>query len=54
MGTSISKIAETCNLTNKYYCPYEYCKDEKSYDNILGNLTKEEFKSLLTIKLPYQ
>ena len=54
MDKSISKIAETYNFTNKSLYPYEYYKDEQSHNNILGNQTREDFKPLLTIKLPSQ
>ena len=54
MGTSIIRMTEIYKLTNKSLYPYEYFKDEQSYYILFGNLTRENFISSLTIKLPYQ
>ena len=54
IGTSINKITANYNLTNKSLYPYECFKSNQSYYIVLGNLTKENFQSSLTIKKPSQ
>ena len=54
MGTSISKIAGIYNLTNQSLWPYEYFKTKPSFYIVIGILTRENFKSSPTIKLPSQ
>ena len=51
---SHDKIAKVYNIKNKTFFPYEYFKDETSYNNELGNLSIQDFRSSLTIKLPTQ
>ena len=41
-------------VKNKTLYPYEYFKDENSYNNKLGNLSIQDFRSSLTTKLPTQ
>ena len=54
VSRSISKIAEIYNLKDKSLHPYEYFKDKQLCYILLGNLTREDFKSSLAIKLPSQ
>ena len=51
---SLDKIANVYNIKNKTLYPYEYFKDENSYNNKLGNLSIQDFRSSLTTKLPTQ
>ena len=51
---SLDKIAKVYNIKNKTLYPYEYFKDENSYNNKLGNLSIEDFISSLTTKLTTQ
>ena len=51
---SLDKLAKVYNIKNKTLYPYEYFKDEKSYNNKLGNLSIQDFRSSLTTKLPTQ
>ena len=51
---SLDKMAEVYNVENKTLYPYEYFKDENSYNNQLGNLSIQDFRSSLTTKLPTQ
>ena len=51
---SFDKMAKVYNVKNKTLYPYEYFKDEKSYNNKLGNLSIQDFRSSLTTKLPTQ
>ena len=51
---SLGKIAKVYNIKNKTLYPYEYFKDENSYNNKLGNLSIQDFRSSLTTKLPTQ
>ena len=51
---SRDKIAIVYNIKNKTFYPYEYFKAEKSYNNKIGNLSIQEFRSSLTTKLPSQ
>ena len=51
---SLDKIAKVYNIKNKTLYPYEYFKDENSYNNKLGNLSIQDFRSSLTTKLPTQ
>ena len=51
---SLDKIAKVYNIKNKTLYPYEYFKDENSYNNKLGNLSIQDFRSSLTINLPTQ
>ena len=41
-------------LKIKHYIPIKYFKDETSYNNKLGNLSIQDFRSSLTTKLPTQ
>ena len=54
MTMSLDKIANVYNVKSKTLYPYEYFKDENSYNNNLGNLSIEDFRSSLTNKLPNQ
>ena len=51
---SLDKIAKAYNIKNKTLYPYEYLKDENSYNNKLGNLSIQDFRSTLTTELPTQ
>ena len=51
---SLDKMAKVYNVKNKTLYPYEYFKDENSYNNEVGNLSIQDFRSSLTIKLPAQ
>ena len=51
---SLDKMAKVYNVKNKTLCPYEYFKDENSYNNKLGNLSIQDLRSSLTTKLPTQ
>ena len=51
---SLDKLAKVYNIKNKTLYPYEKFKDENSYNNKLGNLLIQEFRSSLTTKLPTQ
>ena len=51
---SLDKIAKVYNIKNKTLYPYEYFKVENSYNNKLGNLSIQDFRSSLTTKLPTQ
>ena len=51
---SLDRIAKVFNIKNKTLYPYEYFKDENSYNYKLGNLSIQDFRSSLTTKLPNQ
>ena len=51
---SRDKIAKVYNIRNKTLYLYEYFKDDNSYNNKLGNLSIQDFRSSLTTKLPTQ
>ena len=51
---SLDKIAKVYNIKNKTFYPYEYFKDENIYNNQLGNLSIQDFRSSLTTKLTTQ
>ena len=51
---SLDKMAKVYNVKNKTLYPYEYFKDENSYNNKLSNLSIQDFRSSLTTKLPTQ
>ena len=51
---SLDKMAKVYNIKNKTLYPYEYFKDENSYNTKLGNLSIQDFRSSLTTKLPTQ
>ena len=51
---SLDKMANVYQVKSKTFYPYEYFKDENSYNNKKSNLSKEDFRSLLTAKLPTQ
>ena len=51
---SLDKMAKVYNVKNKTLYPYEYFKDENNYNNKLGNLSIQDFRSSLTTKLPTQ
>ena len=51
---SLDKIANVYQFQIETLYPYEYLKDEKSYNNKLGNLSIEGFRSSLGAKLPTQ
>ena len=50
---SLDKIAKVYNIKKTLY-PYEHFKDENSYNNKLGNLSIQDFRSSLTTRLPTQ
>ena len=50
----LDKKAKVYSIKNKTLYPYEYFKDENSYNNTLGNLSIQDFRSSLTTKLPTQ
>ena len=50
----LDKIAKVDNIKNKTLYPYEYFKDENSYNTKLSNLSIQDFRSSLTTKLPTQ
>ena len=52
MTMSLDKMAKVYQVKIKILYPYEYFKDENSYNNKLGNLSIQEFRSSLTAKLP--
>ena len=54
LTVSLDKIAKVYNIKNKTLYPYEYFKDENSYNNKQGNLSIQNFRSSLTTKLPTQ
>ena len=54
MTMSLEKMANIYGVKSKTLYPYEYFKDENSYDNKLGNLSIQDFRSSLTTKLPTQ
>ena len=54
MSMSLDKVAILYGIKSKTLYPYEYFKDENSYNNILGNLSIEDFRSSLTKKWPLQ
>ena len=47
-------MANVYQVKSKTLYPYEYFKDGESYNNKLGNLSIEDFRSSLTAKLPTQ
>ena len=51
---SPDKMAKVYNVKNKTLYPYEYFKNENSYNNKLGNLSIQDLRSSLTTKLPTQ
>ena len=51
---SLDEKAKVYNVKYKALYPHEYFKDENSYNNKLGNLSIQDFRSLLTTKLPTQ
>ena len=51
---SLDEIAKVYNIKYKTLYPYEYFKDENSYNNKLGNPSIQNFRSSLTTKLPTQ
>ena len=51
---SLDKIAKVYNIKNKTLYPYEYFKDGNRYNNKLGNLSIQDYRSSLTTKLPTQ
>ena len=51
---SLDKMAKVYNIKNKSLYPYEYFKDENSYNNKLGNRSIQDFRLSLTTKLPTQ
>ena len=51
---SLDKMAKFYNIKNKTLYPFEYFKDENSYNTKLGNLSIQDFISSLTTKLPTQ
>ena len=51
---SLEKIANVFNIKNTTLYLYEHFKDENSYNNKLGNLSIQDFRSSLTTKLPTQ
>ena len=48
---SRDKMAKVFNVKNKTLYPYEYFKDENSYNNKVGNISIQDFRSSLTTKL---
>ena len=54
MTMSLDKMANIYQVKSKTLYPYEYFKDENSYNNKLNNLSIEDFRSSLTSKLPPQ
>ena len=54
MTMSLDKMAKVFQVKSKTLYPYEYFKDENRYNNTLGNLTIEDFRSSLTKKPPTQ
>ena len=50
---SPDKIAKVYNIKKTLY-PYEYFEDKSSYNNKLGNISLQDFRSSLTTKLPTQ
>ena len=54
MTMSLDEIANVYQVKSKTLYLYEYFKDENSYNNILCNLSIENFRSSLTAKLPTQ
>ena len=51
---SLDKIAKVYNIKDKTLYPYEYFKDENSYNTKLGSLSIQDFRSSLTTKLTTQ
>ena len=47
-------MANVCGIKSKTFYPYEYFKDENSYNIILGNLSIEDFIASIKNKLPLQ
>ena len=54
MTMSLDKMANVYQVKSRTLYPYEYFNDENSYNNKLGNLSIEHFKSLLRAKLSTQ
>ena len=54
MTSSLDKMVNVYGFKSKTLYPYEYRKDEDGYNNILGNLSIEDFRSSLTKNLPLQ
>ena len=52
MTMSLGKIANVYGVKSKALYAYEYFKNESNYNNKLGNLSIEDFRSSLTTKLP--
>ena len=52
LAMSPDKMAKVYNVKIKILYPYEYFKDENSYNNKLGNLSIQDLRSSLTTKLP--
>ena len=50
MTMSLDKLAKIYNVKNKTLYPYEHFKDENSYNNKLGSLSIQDFRSSLTTK----
>ena len=51
---SLDKIATVYGIKNRTLYLYEYFKNENSYNNKLGNLSIEDFRSSVTAKLQTQ
>ena len=54
MIMSLDKMVNVYQVKSKTLYPYEYFKDENSYNNKMKNLSIEDFRSSLTKKLPPQ
>ena len=54
MTPSLDKMDTVSGIESKTLYPYEYFKNENSYDNKLGNLSIEDFRSSQTSKLLLQ
>ena len=54
MTMSLGKIPNVYGIKSKTLYPYEYLKNENSYNNILGNLPIKDFRSSQRNKLPLQ
>ena len=54
MPSSLDSLAKLNGIQSKTLYPYEYCKSEEMYDEVIQNLSIQDFKSSLSSRLPSQ
>ena len=54
IAMSLEKMENVYQVKSKTLCPYEYFKDENSYNNKMNSLSIEDFRPLLTNNLSLQ